>query len=112
MGLKASKLSRSVGSLDNMSNARGGSCRHRCQAKKGYVPVCVGLGTDSRRFMIKASFLNDASVSEFLEESAREYGFRNPGVLKIPCDVKRFEERMLARVGQRSLRILALPSDD
>ena len=108
MGLKASKLSKSVGSLGSIGNARGGSRRHRCQAKKGYVPVCVGLGTDSSRFMIKASFLNDASVLQYLEESAREYGFRNSGVLKIPCDAKRFEERMLARVGRRSLRILAV----
>ena len=109
MGLKASKLSRSVSSLSNTSNARGGSIyRHRSWAKKGYVPVCVGLGTDSRRFMIKASFLNDANLLEYLEESAREYGYRNSGVLKIPCDAKRFEERMLARVGNRSLRILAV----
>ena len=105
MGLKASKPSRSI---SNVSNARGGSCRHRCRAKKGYIPVCVGLGTDWRRFMIKASFLNDANLLEYLQESAREYGFRNSGVLKIPCDAKKFEERMLARIGCRSWRMLAV----
>ena len=105
MGLKASKLSKSV---SNVGKARGGSRRQWGRAKKGYVPVSVGLGTESRRFMIKASFLSDANLLEYLEESAREYGFRNPGVLKIPCDAKRFEERMLGRVGRRSLRILAV----
>ena len=67
--------------------------------RRGHVLVCVGLGTDSRHFMIKASFLDDANLLEYLEESEREYGFCNSGVLKIPCDAKRFTERMLVRVG-------------
>ncbi|ONK66048.1 uncharacterized protein A4U43_C06F3630 [Asparagus officinalis] len=57
--------------------------------------------------MIRASSLSDADVLEYLEESKREYGFSNVGVLKIPCDVKRFEERMVTdENGSQTSRII------
>ncbi|XP_073113421.1 auxin-responsive protein SAUR72-like [Elaeis guineensis] len=73
---------------------------------KGYFPVCVGLGNKYKRFMIHTTMLGDADLLELLCISAEEYGFSNPGVLKIPYDVKRFEEVMRMKNKHQTLRIM------
>ncbi|RWV85478.1 hypothetical protein GW17_00052732 [Ensete ventricosum] len=63
-------------------------------APRGYVPVIVGLGADSKRFAIHLTMLGDAKMLELLYVSAEEFGFRNPGILRIPCDADSFERWM------------------
>ncbi|XXG40219.1 hypothetical protein AAC387_Pa01g0993 [Persea americana] len=56
----------------------------------GHVAVCVG--TNSRRFVVRATQLNHPVFKKLLLEAEEEYGFANSGPLAIPCDESIFEE--------------------
>ncbi|CAL9102845.1 unnamed protein product, partial [Musa textilis] len=73
---------------------RGHGKEEAVSAPRGYVPVVVGLGDDSKRFVIHLTMLGDAKMLELLYVSAEELGFRNPGILRIPCDAGSFERWM------------------
>lgn len=91
MGVRASKLGRFVG-----ANYRGlKRLRGPPVTPRGYVPICVGLENDTKRFMVRATMLGDTDFSELLCRSAEEYGFSNEGVLRIACGANDFEEFLI-----------------
>ncbi|XP_073101264.1 auxin-responsive protein SAUR71-like [Elaeis guineensis] len=58
---------------------------------KGYVPVLVGREDGVKeRFLVRVSLLNDPCIGLLLDMAAREYGYRQEGILRIPCDVEQF----------------------
>lgn len=57
---------------------------------EGHVAVCVG--SNYRRFVVRATHLNHPVIKELLVEAEEEYGFSNHGPLAIPCDESLFEE--------------------
>ncbi|KAK1279327.1 hypothetical protein QJS04_geneDACA004852 [Acorus gramineus] len=101
MGVIASKLSRLI--LTSHSKLRIGPP----VVPKGYFPVSVGTGEDSKRFIVHVASLRDSNFLEFLSKSEEAFGFCNGGVLQIPCDIKSFEERMFRR-RQRVSRVRSL----
>lgn len=60
------------------------------KAKKGYVAVQVGDCSIFQRFIIPISYLYNPLFERLLEESREMYGFRNPGLLTLPCRVDEF----------------------
>ncbi|KAL8154108.1 hypothetical protein V2J09_011868 [Rumex salicifolius] len=66
-----------------ISEAGGDS---RCGARKGYVPVMVGGEGVEERFLIPTQFMSHPSIVALLEMSADEFGYRQEGVLRIPCE--------------------------
>ncbi|KAG2400689.1 hypothetical protein LR48_Vigan09g030500 [Vigna angularis] len=56
----------------------------------GHVAVCVG--SNSRRFVVRATYLNHPVFTKLLVEAEEEYGFSNHGPLTIPCDETLFEQ--------------------
>ncbi|WOK96370.1 hypothetical protein Cni_G05077 [Canna indica] len=91
MGTGLSKLNRSFITQGH------GHAKGVLLAPRGYVPVIVGIGNKSKRFMIHITLLGDARMSELLYVSAEEFRFRNPGVLRIPYDADSFELLMLGK---------------
>ncbi|KAF7817631.1 auxin-induced protein 6B [Senna tora] len=65
----------------------------------GHVAVCVG--SRSRRYVVKATYLNHPFFWKLLNGAEEEYGFCNNGPLTIPCDEALFEE-VLCRVSSSS----------
>ncbi|KAJ8636902.1 hypothetical protein MRB53_011169 [Persea americana] len=61
------------------------------QVPKGHLPVYVGE-EEMERFVVKAKLLNDPMFLELLNQSKREYGYDQQGVLRIPCRVSVFEQ--------------------
>ncbi|KAJ7967232.1 Auxin-responsive protein [Quillaja saponaria] len=63
----------------------------------GHVVVCVG--TSSKRFIVRATYLNHPIFKKLLVQAEEEYGFSNLGPLAIPCSESLFEEviRVVAR---------------
>ncbi|KAL3514748.1 hypothetical protein ACH5RR_027465 [Cinchona calisaya] len=62
--------------------------------------VAVTVGTDCKRFIVRATYLNHPLFKKLLVQAEEEYGFTNySGPLAIPCDESLFEEvlRFLAR---------------
>ncbi|KAK1419741.1 hypothetical protein QVD17_29038 [Tagetes erecta] len=63
----------------------------------GHVAVCVG--SNCRRFVVRATYLNHPVFHKLLIQAEEEFGFSNSGPLAIPCDEYLFEEiiRFLSR---------------
>ncbi|KAG7035051.1 Auxin-responsive protein SAUR41, partial [Cucurbita argyrosperma subsp. argyrosperma] len=63
----------------------------------GHIAVCVG--SEYRRFIVRATFLNHPIFQKLLTEAEEEYGFTTQGALALPCDESVFEEvlRVVAR---------------
>nr|XP_043613170.1 indole-3-acetic acid-induced protein ARG7-like [Erigeron canadensis] len=56
----------------------------------GHVAVCVG--TNYKRFIVRATYLNHPMFQKLLTEAEEEYGFNNIGPLTIPCEESEFEQ--------------------
>ncbi|KAL8116088.1 hypothetical protein AgCh_022543 [Apium graveolens] len=54
--------------------------------------VAVMVGSECRRFVVRATYLNHPVFNTLLAQAAEEYGFTNNGPLAIPCDESAFEE--------------------
>ncbi|XP_048428433.1 auxin-responsive protein SAUR40-like [Pyrus x bretschneideri] len=92
MGIRNSKL------LSQLIEAQGVKrLRSPSMTPKGYVPVCVGVDGDTKRFMVHTTLLHHADFLELLHKSAEEYGLCNDGVLRIPYEAKDFEEHWMIR---------------
>jgi SAUR family protein len=61
------------------------------QSNKGHVPVLVGKGEDMERIWVSIKVIHHPKIVEFLEQSAKEYGYQQ-GVLRIICDVDDFKD--------------------
>ena len=61
--------------------------------------VAVRVGNNSRRYVVRATYLNHPVFKQLLIQTEEEYGFSNNGPLVIPCEEIVFEEliRSLAR---------------
>lgn len=61
--------------------------------------VAVSVGTNCRRFVVRATYLNHPVFKKLLVQAEEEYGFTNTGPLAIPCDESVFEDliRFLSR---------------
>ncbi|KAK8942871.1 hypothetical protein KSP39_PZI009139 [Platanthera zijinensis] len=58
----------------------------------GYLPVLVGGAEEaaSERFFVRVKLLKEANIVELLEMAASEFGYRQQGVLRIPCTIQHF----------------------
>ncbi|XXG74940.1 hypothetical protein AAC387_Pa07g3548 [Persea americana] len=73
-------------------NAAGGAPPGRIPADVPAGHVAVRVGTNSRRFVVRATYLNHPLFKKLLAQAEEEFGFGNSGPLAIPCDESVFEE--------------------
>ncbi|XP_010246411.1 PREDICTED: indole-3-acetic acid-induced protein ARG7-like [Nelumbo nucifera] len=66
------------------------SARIPSDVPAGHVALCVG--SNYRRFVVRATYLNHPVFKKLLVQAEEEYGFTNQGPLVIPCDESLFEE--------------------
>lgn len=62
------------------------------RAPKGHVPVMVGTGKELQRFVVSVKAFDHPCFVRLLELAAQEFGYRQKGVLRIPCDAQHFEQ--------------------
>lgn len=76
--------------------------------------VAVYVGTSSKRFVVRTTFLNHPLFKKLLLQAEEEYGFTNRGPLTIPCDESLFEEilRFLSRNDSRTCNSAGLLATD
>ncbi|KAL3022657.1 hypothetical protein AAZX31_04G024700 [Glycine max] len=72
------------------SKARTSAHRIPSDVPAGHVAVCVG--NNSKRFVVRTTYLNHPVFKRLLVEAEEEYGFSNHGPLAIPCDEAIFEQ--------------------
>uniref|UniRef100_A0ACD6A3H4 Uncharacterized protein n=1 Tax=Avena sativa TaxID=4498 RepID=A0ACD6A3H4_AVESA len=66
---------------------------------RGHVPMVTGCG---ERVLVPVRLLAAPCVAELLDMAAQQYGYGQPGVLRIPCDAGHFRrvvDGALQRVG-------------
>ncbi|XP_045821680.1 auxin-induced protein X15-like [Trifolium pratense] len=59
----------------------------------GYL--CVYVGPERQRFVIKIKIFNHPLFKTLLEDVENEYGYTNDGPLWFPCDVELFCETLV-----------------
>lgn len=62
---------------------------------KGYVPVIVGDGEKSERFMVALELFRHPFIVGLLQRAAEEFGYDQRGVIRLPCDVELFRQALL-----------------
>ncbi|CAL9107784.1 unnamed protein product [Musa textilis] len=67
----------------------GGSEAHEA-TPKGYVPVIVGRGPATERFLLQVKLFQDPCIVVLLAMATDELGHPQQGTLRIPCDVDHF----------------------
>ncbi|KAK9059909.1 hypothetical protein SSX86_020613 [Deinandra increscens subsp. villosa] len=72
--------------------------------------VAVSVGSNCRRFVVRATHLNHPVFHKLLVQAEEEFGFSNSGPLAIPCDEYLFEEiiRFLSRSDSAANRFINL----
>lgn len=76
---------------DRVSDGSGGG------VPRGCVPVLVcGDGDESVRFVVRVEALRHPSFAALLEMAAQEFGYKQEGILRVPCDVRHFKEVLAA----------------
>ncbi|WVZ59663.1 hypothetical protein U9M48_009773 [Paspalum notatum var. saurae] len=67
---------------------------------KGYVPIVLVGGGDEggreERVMVRVEMLKEPRVAALLETAAQQFGYGQPGVLRVPCDADRFQQLLAA----------------
>ncbi|KAG6496559.1 hypothetical protein ZIOFF_044426 [Zingiber officinale] len=56
---------------------------------KGYVPMIVGKEKEER-FLVPTKLLKDPFFAALLKMAEQEFGYAQPGVLRIPCETEQF----------------------
>ncbi|RWR88640.1 auxin-responsive protein SAUR71-like protein [Cinnamomum micranthum f. kanehirae] len=64
----------------------------RVGVSKGCVPVLVGSEERMKRFVIHTKLFKHPSILALLEMAEQEFGYKQPGILRIPCDVEYFQQ--------------------
>ncbi|XP_037419050.1 auxin-responsive protein SAUR71-like [Triticum urartu] len=59
----------------------------RHKVPRGHVPMVTGCGA---RVVVPVRLLGDPCIAEQLDMAAQQYGYGQPGVLRIPCDAGQF----------------------
>ncbi|OEL15709.1 hypothetical protein BAE44_0023271 [Dichanthelium oligosanthes] len=93
------ELMRRLSFSDHVSDGTGG-------VPRGCVPVlvCDGSGDgEGERFVVRVEALRHPSFAALLEMAAQEFGYKQEGVLRVPCDVRHFKD-VLAAVSVSSPR--------
>ncbi|GAB4859825.1 hypothetical protein Ancab_011305 [Ancistrocladus abbreviatus] len=62
------------------------------EIRRGYVPMIVGNEGVREKFMVRIEFMKHPSIIAMLELSAQEFGYKQGGVIRIPCDPECFIE--------------------
>ncbi|KAL6873780.1 hypothetical protein ACP4OV_013862 [Aristida adscensionis] len=66
---------------------------------RGCVPVVVcggGEGEEGERFVVRVEALRHPSFAALLEMAAQEFGYKQEGVLRVPCAVHHFRDVLTA----------------
>ncbi|KAF6174597.1 hypothetical protein GIB67_006249 [Kingdonia uniflora] len=66
---------------------------------KGFVAVYVG--ESRRRFVIPVSFFSLPYSRVLMERATEEYGFKQEGGLRLPCDEEYFQDIMVRCYGKQ-----------
>ncbi|CAJ1968582.1 unnamed protein product [Sphenostylis stenocarpa] len=59
---------------------------------EGHFVVVANKGEETKRFIVKLQYLTNPAFLGLLERAREEYGFRQKGVLEIPCHPQELEK--------------------
>ncbi|XP_006657240.1 uncharacterized protein LOC102707784 [Oryza brachyantha] len=89
-GGSSSTLLRRLSFSDRGGDGGGGG------VPRGCVPVLVGGEEDGERFVVRVEALRHPAFAALLEKAAQEFGYRQEGILRLPCGVHHFHQVLAA----------------
>ncbi|KAJ1260336.1 hypothetical protein BS78_10G224500 [Paspalum vaginatum] len=84
------ELMRRLSFSDRVSDGGGGV------VPRGCVPVLVCDGGEGERFVVRVEALRHPSFAALLDMAAQEFGYKQEGILRLPCDVRHFKDVLAA----------------
>ncbi|XP_051201334.1 auxin-responsive protein SAUR71 [Lolium perenne] len=84
------ELIRRLSFSDRVSDGSGG-------VPRGCVPVLVlgdGVDDEAERFVVRVEALRHPSLAALLEMAAQEFGYKQEGILRVPCAVHQFKHAL------------------
>ncbi|KAF7077366.1 hypothetical protein CFC21_081925 [Triticum aestivum] len=74
---------------------------------KGYIPLAlVGEeGNGDERVLVRVGALKEPCMAALLEMAAQQFGYGQPGVLRIPCDAQQFQRMVAAMCSKEQSHI-------
>ncbi|KAJ6685125.1 SAUR-LIKE AUXIN-RESPONSIVE FAMILY PROTEIN [Salix purpurea] len=87
--MKASTSSTSYVRLDRMEEGET-----KLDHRKGVFPVLVGSEGTMEKFLLPMKLTRHPFIVQLLELSAKEYGYEQEGLLKIPYDASCFKKML------------------
>ncbi|KAF7088148.1 hypothetical protein CFC21_091289 [Triticum aestivum] len=74
---------------------------------KGYLPLAlVGEeGDGDERVLVRIGALKEPCMAALLEMAAEQFGYGQPGVLRIPCDAQQFHQMVSAMCGKEQSHV-------
>ncbi|WOL15358.1 hypothetical protein Cni_G24139 [Canna indica] len=57
--------------------------------RKGYVPMLVG--EEEERVLVHVKVLGDPRFAALMEMAAGEFGYKQEGIIRMPCNAKDFQ---------------------
>ncbi|KAG6489209.1 auxin-responsive protein SAUR71-like [Zingiber officinale] len=99
-----------VGDSSSSTQGEAISGKEAASAAEGFVPVCVG--EEMERFEVPAELLSRPAFAALLHLSAREYGYQQRGVLRIPCPGPLFRRLLLSHGEAEAELLRALRNED
>ncbi|KAE8780408.1 hypothetical protein D1007_46426 [Hordeum vulgare] len=89
------ELIRRLSFSDRVSDGSGG-------VPRGCVPVLVvgdgDKGKESERFVVRVEALRHPSLAALLDMAAQEFGYKQEGILRVPCAVHKFRQALTTAV--------------
>ncbi|XP_044956064.1 auxin-responsive protein SAUR71-like [Hordeum vulgare subsp. vulgare] len=84
------ELIRRLSLSDRVSDSNNGG------VPRGCVPVLVvGIGNEEcERFVVRVEALRHPLLAELLEMAAQEFGYKQEGILRVPCAVHQFRKAL------------------
>ncbi|CAL5214733.1 unnamed protein product [Lathyrus oleraceus] len=82
-------------SYDKLSGKKFNKKQKNNTKKPANGCVCVYVGAERQRFIIKIKIFNHPLFKTLLESVENEYGYRNDGPLWLHCEVDLFNEAVL-----------------
>jgi SAUR family protein len=67
--------------------------QRKIRVPKGYLPMVLVRDDDEgeTRVLVRVSDLKEPCMAVLLEMAEEQFGYGQPGVLRVPCDAKRFD---------------------
>lgn len=92
MGWRKEEMTAEPAMLDRLMSRKVEEWPAEGKIMKGFVPLLVGEEDgEEEKILVHVKVLKDPRFVALLEAAAAEFGYRQRGVIRMPCNVRHFQ---------------------